>query len=78
MKGQPGCWLPELPTAHALAAEVAVTASSLLLIPGSGLGIWVQRVPFQCRIRLLPPGGPLPKSPTAQTSLAETAQTPVR
>src|SRR5690348_15685704 len=97
--------LPVKPTAHALRADVAVTARSPAPRPGVGLGTRVHAVPFQCTIRVLglaaatppviaaarPPVAPAvhappaecepvrmpPESPTAHTSLADVAATPI-
>src|SRR5215475_13926058 len=65
------------PTAQASLREVAVTLNRSLSLPappGSGLGTRLQRVPFQCRIRVLSPA-PLEEKPTAQASLADTTRT---
>jgi hypothetical protein len=40
------------PTAHALVAELAATASRALLEPGLGLGTCTRLVPFHLRIRV--------------------------
>src|SRR5690348_3577353 len=67
----------KLPTAQALLAEVAATASRSLVEPGAGLGTRVHLVPFQYRIRVLWVV-PVAERPTAQALLAEVATTPVR
>ena len=59
------------PTAQALRADVAATASRTLRAPGAGLGNWFQEVPFHRRIN-----APSVPEPTAQALRAETAATP--
>ena len=66
---------PLLPTAQALRAEVAATASRAEVLVGLGLATCAQLVPFQCRISVRSEG-PLANSPTAQALPAEVAATP--
>src|SRR5215471_9968726 len=66
----------ELPTAQALLAEVAVTASSRLPVPGAGLATWDHFVPFQRRTSVLLELESR-ASPTAQALVADTASTPL-
>ncbi len=49
----------KLPTAQALLADQARTAFSWLLVPGSGLATRAHLVPFQRRMRVLLPAGPV-------------------
>ena len=48
----------KLPTAQALPAEVAVTASSRLSVPGAGLATWDHFVPFQRSTSVFSTGAP--------------------
>src|SRR5712691_10006549 len=59
------------PTAQMSLPETAATPASR---PAEGLGTAAQLVPFQCSVRVW---APLPVSPTAHTSLAETAVAPL-
>src|SRR5215469_994 len=63
------------PTAQTSVADVEVTQDKLLTTAGLGLFTRFQAVPFQCTIRLRVAPLPLPKLPTAQTSLADTTRT---
>ena len=65
------------PTAQALAAEVAVTATSWRRLSGLGLATRDQAVPFQRKIRSPWPVGAEP-TPTAQALAGEMALTPNR
>ena len=65
------------PTAQALAAEVAVTATSWRRRSGRGLATRDQAVPFQRKIRSPKPVGAKP-TPTAQALAGEVALTPNR
>ena len=77
IKVLPAVPLEKAPTAQALLAEVAVTASSLLSVPGAGLATWDHFVPFQRRIRVRW-DTELEASPTAQALVADTASTALR
>src|SRR6266849_10250003 len=66
------------PTAQTSFAETAVTAVSWSVGPMLGLGTTLHRRPFQCSIRVCRPTPGTWDSPTAHTSLAETAGTPGR
>src|SRR5260370_9770617 len=59
------------PTAQMSLAETAATPASR---PAEGLETAAQLVPFQCSVRVW---APLPVSPTAHTSVAETAVAPL-
>jgi hypothetical protein len=63
----------EEPTAQALVADVAATPASAAPPAGLGLGTCFHAVPFQRRIKVLPPA-----VPTAQALLADVAATPAR
>jgi hypothetical protein len=67
---------PVQPTAHALDAEVAATPANS---PPAGLGVrtWVHDLPFQCWARGYDGENQL-VPPTAQTSRAELAATPMK
>src|SRR4029434_9136694 len=69
-----------LPTAQTSSAELAATAYSVLSpsVPGLGLGVILQPVPFQCRINVVWSRAlPLLALPTAHTSDAEITATPL-
>ena len=66
--GAPG----PVPTAQTLVGESAATALTPPKRNGA-VGIWLQVCPFQCRLVVPPPV----KSPMAQTSVLESAETPV-
>src|SRR5215472_7868329 len=70
--------LRKRPTAHTSVAETAAAAARLLNpVLALGLATALQLVPFQCSIRVcVAPLALGRKSPTAQTSPAETAVTP--
>src|SRR5258708_39300045 len=68
----------KLPTAQALLADQARTAFSWLLVPGLGLATRVHLVPFQRRMRVLVPAGPLVELPTAHALPADVTATPLR
>jgi len=63
------------PTAQAFVADVAATALKTALPPWMGVATWVQDVPSQCSARVCD-GFHHEVPPTAQASLAETADTP--
>ena len=67
----------KLPTAQALPAEVAVTASSRLSVPGAGLATWDHFVPFQRSTSVVEELAS-EAWPTAQALVADTASTPLR
>src|SRR5258708_7649721 len=60
------------PAAQALRAEVAATPYKPLPGWGLGLGTWLHRAPFQCRMKVLP----LPVFPTAQALSADSVAAP--
>src|SRR5215471_5073330 len=69
------------PTAQASLPDTALTPSSWFVpAPGLGLVTSVQAVPFQWKISVpdLRPSLGMPRTPTAQASLPDTALTPVR
>src|SRR6266567_1229185 len=67
------------PVAHTSVGENALTAVSGLPPnePGFGVGVSVQKVPSKCSANVLEVG-PLGLSPTAQTSVGESALIPAR
>src|SRR5690348_3859922 len=76
--------LPLSPTAHTSVVDTAATPRSSdpePVPPGLGLGTMLHAVPSQCSVSVwntVPALVEIWKSPTAQTSLAEMAVTPVR
>ena len=67
-----------VPTAHTSSGAIAVTADSEFgNEPLFGLGTTVHAMPSQCSMSVLP-GAPCPYPPTAQTSSAARAVTPLR